>query len=57
MQKSLLENCMDRVEKQDELKTLRSTCRQAETKLRERERELASARAENQALRLQVRGR
>uniref|UniRef100_A0A3B3QJC3 Myocardial zonula adherens protein n=1 Tax=Paramormyrops kingsleyae TaxID=1676925 RepID=A0A3B3QJC3_9TELE len=54
LQKSLLENCLDRVEKQDELKTLRSTCRQAETKLWERERELASARAENQALRLQI---
>ncbi|XP_072574079.1 uncharacterized protein [Paramormyrops kingsleyae] len=54
LQKSLLENCLDRVEKQDEMKTMRSTCRQAETKLWERERELASARAENQALRLQI---
>ncbi|XP_018595094.2 protein GRINL1A [Scleropages formosus] len=54
LQKSLLENCLQRVEKQDELKSLRSSWQRAEAQLRERDQQLAAARAENLNLRLQV---
>lgn len=54
LQKSLLENCQNRVDRREELKSLRSTCEKTEEKLRDKERELAAAQAENQTLRLQV---
>ncbi|KAM8762449.1 myocardial zonula adherens protein isoform 4-T4 [Acanthopagrus schlegelii] len=54
LQKSLLENCQSRVDRRDEVKNLRSTCEKTQEKLRETEKELAAAHAENQSLRLQV---
>ncbi|KAF7665328.1 hypothetical protein LDENG_00146780 [Lucifuga dentata] len=54
LQKSLLENCRNRVDMREELKSLRSTCEKTETKLKDKERQLASVQAENQTLRLQV---
>lgn len=54
-QKSLLENCQNRVDAKEEAKSLRSTHEKAQEKLRDRERELAAVQAENQTLRLQVR--
>ncbi|XP_008303279.1 myocardial zonula adherens protein [Stegastes partitus] len=54
LQKSLLENCQNRVGMRDEVKSLRSTCEQTKEKLREKEQELAAAQAENQTLRHQV---
>ncbi|XP_054892726.1 myocardial zonula adherens protein isoform X2 [Poeciliopsis prolifica] len=54
LQKSLLENCQNRVDTKDEVKSLRSTYEKTQEKLRDRERELAAAQAENQTLRLQV---
>uniref|UniRef100_A0A096M0Y4 Myocardial zonula adherens protein n=1 Tax=Poecilia formosa TaxID=48698 RepID=A0A096M0Y4_POEFO len=54
LQKSLLENCQNRVDMKDEVKTLRSAKEKTEEKLRDKERELAAAQAENQTLRLQV---
>lgn len=53
-QKSLLENCQNRVDVKDEVKSLRSTYEKTQEKLRDKERELAAAQAENQTLRLQV---
>uniref|UniRef100_A0A3P9QJJ8 Myocardial zonula adherens protein n=1 Tax=Poecilia reticulata TaxID=8081 RepID=A0A3P9QJJ8_POERE len=44
----------NRVDMKDEVKTLRSTNEKTEEKLRDKERELAAAQAENQTLRLQV---
>ncbi|XP_023140978.2 myocardial zonula adherens protein isoform X1 [Amphiprion ocellaris] len=54
LQKSLLENCQNRVGMREEVKSLRSTCDKTQEKLRDKERELAAAQAENQTLRLQV---
>ncbi|CAN9507057.1 unnamed protein product [Ophioblennius macclurei] len=54
LQKSLLENCQGRVDTREEAKTLRSTYEKAQEQLRDKERELAAAQAENQTLRLQV---
>ncbi|XP_020481344.2 myocardial zonula adherens protein [Labrus bergylta] len=54
LQKSLLENCQSRVDKRDEVKSLRSTYEKAQDTLRDKERELAAAHAENETLRLQV---
>ncbi|KAL4613364.1 myocardial zonula adherens protein-like [Arapaima gigas] len=54
LQKDLLDSCLQRVEKQDELKSLRSSCQRAEAQLKERDQQLAAARAENLTLRLQV---
>ncbi|XP_041842588.1 myocardial zonula adherens protein isoform X2 [Melanotaenia boesemani] len=54
LQKSLLENCQNRVDVREEVKSLRSTCEKTKEKLRDKERELAAAQAENQTLRLQV---
>ncbi|XP_027870631.1 myocardial zonula adherens protein isoform X1 [Xiphophorus couchianus] len=54
LQKSLLENCQNRVDVKDEVKSLRSTYEKTQEKLRDKERELAAAQAENQTLRLQV---
>ncbi|XP_051799963.1 myocardial zonula adherens protein isoform X2 [Acanthochromis polyacanthus] len=54
LQKSLLENCQNRVSMREEVKSLRSTCEKTQEKLRDKERELAAAQAENQTLRLQV---
>ncbi|XP_029947551.1 myocardial zonula adherens protein isoform X2 [Salarias fasciatus] len=54
LQKSLLENCQGRVDTKDEVKTLRRTYEKAQEQLRDKERELAAAQAENQTLRLQV---
>ncbi|CAK6954846.1 myocardial zonula adherens protein isoform X4 [Scomber scombrus] len=54
LQKSVLENCQNRVDTREEVKSLRSTCEKTQEKLRDKERELAAAQAENQTLRLQV---
>ncbi|KAJ8391609.1 hypothetical protein AAFF_G00087500 [Aldrovandia affinis] len=54
LQKSLLDKCTERVEARDRMKSLCSSCQQAEERLRERDRELAAAQAENQSLQLQV---
>ncbi|KAI1889646.1 hypothetical protein AGOR_G00165090 [Albula goreensis] len=54
LQKSLLEKCTERAEARVRLKSLCSSCQQAEERLREKDRELAAAHAENQSLRLQV---
>lgn len=54
LQKSLLENCQIRMDKREELKSLKNTCEKAQQSLQEKEKELATARAENQNLRLQV---
>ncbi|XP_035507939.1 rootletin-like [Morone saxatilis] len=54
LQKSLLENCQNRVDRREEVKSLRSTCEKTQEKLRDKEKELAAAQAENQTLRLQV---
>lgn len=54
LQKSLLENCQNRVDKREEVKSLRSNYEKTQEKLRDKERELAAAHAENQTLRLQV---
>ncbi|XP_046897921.1 myocardial zonula adherens protein isoform X6 [Hypomesus transpacificus] len=54
LQKSLLENCQNRVHKRDEVRNLRSSCEKAEEKLREKERQLVAAEAENRTLKLQV---
>lgn len=54
LQKSLLENCQNRVDLRDEVKTLRSTYEKTQEKLKDKEKELAQAQAENQTLRLQV---
>lgn len=53
-QKSLLENCQDRMDSRDSVKNLRSNYEKTQEKLRDKERELAAAEAENQTLRLQV---
>ncbi|XP_054627413.1 myocardial zonula adherens protein isoform X2 [Dunckerocampus dactyliophorus] len=54
LQKSLLENCQTRVDVREDMKSLRSTCVRTQEQLRDKERELAAAHAENQNLRLQV---
>uniref|UniRef100_A0A8C5NGT5 Myocardial zonula adherens protein n=1 Tax=Gouania willdenowi TaxID=441366 RepID=A0A8C5NGT5_GOUWI len=54
LQKSVLESCQTRVESRDETKSLRSTFEKAKEELRDKERELAAAQAENQTLRLQM---
>ncbi|XP_070687865.1 myocardial zonula adherens protein-like isoform X2 [Pempheris klunzingeri] len=54
LQKSLLENCQNRVDRREEVKTLQSNYKKTQEKLRDKERELAAAQAENQTLRLQV---
>ncbi|KAM6943594.1 protein GRINL1A [Xenentodon cancila] len=54
LQKSLLENCQNRVSMREEVKSLKSTCEKTQEKLRDKERELAAAQTENQTLRLQV---
>lgn len=54
LQKSLLDSCQIRVDKREELKSLKNTCEKARQSLQEKEEELAAARAENQNLRLQV---
>ncbi|XP_037551900.1 myocardial zonula adherens protein [Nematolebias whitei] len=54
LQKSLLENCQDRVDTRGEVKSLRSTFEKTQEKLRDKERALAAAQAENQTLKLQV---
>ncbi|KAG9352194.1 hypothetical protein JZ751_020607 [Albula glossodonta] len=54
LQKSLLEKCTERAEARVRLKSLCSSCQQAEERLREKDMELAAAHAENQSLRLQV---
>ncbi|KAK2854061.1 hypothetical protein Q5P01_006722 [Channa striata] len=54
LQKSLLENCQNRVDTREEVKSLRSNYEKTQEKLRDKERELAAAQAENQSLRLQV---
>ncbi|XP_016886164.1 myocardial zonula adherens protein isoform X2 [Cynoglossus semilaevis] len=54
LQKSLLENCQDRMDSRDSVKNLRSNYEKTQEKLRDKERELAAAEAENQTLRLQV---
>lgn len=54
LQKSLLENCQNRVDTRGEVKSLRSTFEKTQEQLRDKERELAAAQAENQTLKLQV---
>ncbi|XP_056134428.1 myocardial zonula adherens protein [Lampris incognitus] len=54
LQKSLLENCRDRVDTREEVKSLRNSCETTEERLKEKERALAAAQAENQTLKLQV---
>ncbi|XP_074523168.1 myocardial zonula adherens protein isoform X5 [Halichoeres trimaculatus] len=54
LQKSLLENCQNRVDRRDELKNLQRTYDKAQEKLRDKEKELAAAQAENETLRQQV---
>ncbi|KAL1007271.1 hypothetical protein UPYG_G00084360 [Umbra pygmaea] len=54
LQKSLLESCQNRTESRDELKSLRTSFQQAEERLKEKERQLELAHAENRTLKLQV---
>ncbi|XP_061599633.1 myocardial zonula adherens protein isoform X5 [Cololabis saira] len=54
LQKSLLENCQNRMSTREEVKSLRSTCEKTQGQLRDKERELAAAQTENQTLRLQM---
>ncbi|XP_058639375.1 myocardial zonula adherens protein isoform X2 [Onychostoma macrolepis] len=54
LQKSLLENCQNRVGTRDETRTLRSSLGKTEEKLKETERQLAAAQAENHSLKNQV---
>ncbi|XP_071344943.1 myocardial zonula adherens protein isoform X2 [Trachinotus anak] len=54
LQKSLLENCQNRMNTRDEAKSWQSTCEKTQEKLKDKERELAAAQAENESLRLQV---
>ncbi|XP_072527591.1 myocardial zonula adherens protein isoform X2 [Salminus brasiliensis] len=54
LQKALLDTCNGRVGNREEMRALRSSFEKTEERLRERERQLAAAQAENQALKLQV---
>ncbi|XP_059371236.1 myocardial zonula adherens protein-like isoform X2 [Carassius carassius] len=54
LQKSLLESCQNRVGNRDEMKALRSSLEKTGEKLKETERQLAAAQAENQTLKNQV---
>ncbi|XP_056318072.1 myocardial zonula adherens protein isoform X2 [Danio aesculapii] len=54
LQKTLLESCNNRVGNRDEMKTLRSSMEKTEEKLKETERQLAAAQAENRTLKHQV---
>nr|XP_055065815.1 myocardial zonula adherens protein-like isoform X1 [Misgurnus anguillicaudatus]XP_055065824.1 myocardial zonula adherens protein-like isoform X1 [Misgurnus anguillicaudatus]XP_055065831.1 myocardial zonula adherens protein-like isoform X1 [Misgurnus anguillicaudatus]XP_055065840.1 myocardial zonula adherens protein-like isoform X1 [Misgurnus anguillicaudatus]XP_055065847.1 myocardial zonula adherens protein-like isoform X1 [Misgurnus anguillicaudatus]XP_055065857.1 myocardial zonula adheren len=54
LQKSLLENCQNRVGNLGEMKSLRSSLEKTEDKLRDTERKLAAAQAENRSLKNQV---
>ncbi|XP_016367511.1 myocardial zonula adherens protein isoform X2 [Sinocyclocheilus rhinocerous] len=54
LQKSLLESCQNRVGNRDEMRTLRSSLEKTEEKLKETERQLAAAQAENRSLKNQV---
>ncbi|XP_051516016.1 myocardial zonula adherens protein-like isoform X2 [Myxocyprinus asiaticus] len=54
LQKSLLESCHNRVGNRDEMRTLRSSLQKTEEKLKETERQLAAAHAENHSLKHQV---
>ncbi|XP_017567133.1 myocardial zonula adherens protein-like isoform X1 [Pygocentrus nattereri] len=54
LQKALLESCNGRVGNREEMRALRSSFEKTEERLREREKQLAAAQAENQALKLQV---
>ncbi|XP_060767416.1 myocardial zonula adherens protein isoform X2 [Neoarius graeffei] len=54
LQKSLLESCQGRVGNREEMKALRNSFEKTEEKLRERERQLSAAHAENHMLKQQV---
>ncbi|XP_051757593.1 myocardial zonula adherens protein isoform X2 [Ctenopharyngodon idella] len=54
LQKSLLESCHNRVGNRDEMRSLRSSMEKTEEKLKETERQLAAAQAENRSLKHQV---
>ncbi|KAI4900198.1 hypothetical protein NFI96_017683 [Prochilodus magdalenae] len=54
LQKALLDSCNGRVGNREEMRALRSSFEKTEERLRERERQLADAQAENRALKLQV---
>lgn len=54
LQKSLLESCESRVGNRDDMRTMRSSLEKTEEKLKETERQLASAQAENCSLKNQV---
>ncbi|XP_076853406.1 myocardial zonula adherens protein isoform X2 [Brachyhypopomus gauderio] len=54
LQKSLLESCQGRVGNREEMRALRASFEKTEERLREREKQLAAAQAENSALKLQM---
>ncbi|KAI5626316.1 myocardial zonula adherens protein isoform X1, partial [Silurus asotus] len=54
LQKSLLESCQGRVGNREEMRALRTSFEKTEEKLRERERQLAAAHAENRMLKEQM---
>uniref|UniRef100_A0A3P8YAQ4 Myocardial zonula adherens protein n=1 Tax=Esox lucius TaxID=8010 RepID=A0A3P8YAQ4_ESOLU len=54
LQKSLLESCQNRSDSWDEMKSLRSSFQQAEERLKDKERQLEIAQAENRTLKLQM---
>ncbi|XP_043101239.1 myocardial zonula adherens protein isoform X2 [Puntigrus tetrazona] len=54
LQKSLLESCQNRVGNRDEMRTLRSSLEKTEERLKDTERQLAAAQAENRSLKNQV---
>ncbi|KAK7170087.1 hypothetical protein R3I94_000357 [Phoxinus phoxinus] len=54
LQKSLLESCHNRVGNRDEMRSLRSSLEKTEEKLKETERQLTAAQAENHSLKHQV---
>ncbi|XP_062380601.1 myocardial zonula adherens protein isoform X2 [Sardina pilchardus] len=54
LQKSLLENCSERVGKREEMRSVRGSRERAEERLREKDRQLAAAQEENRTLKRQV---
>ncbi|KAJ8249334.1 hypothetical protein GJAV_G00233680 [Gymnothorax javanicus] len=54
LQKSLLESCSDRVQNQEEMKSLRRSREEAEAKVRELRQQLTAAQSENSTLKQQV---
>ncbi|MBN3296299.1 MYZAP protein, partial [Amia calva] len=54
LQKTVLENCLERTERREEVKSLRSSYERALESMQEKERQLAAALAENENLRLKI---